>query len=199
MTRPLRIAIADDEPFMQEYLRETLTLMGHEVVAVVGRGRELVEQCRAGQPDLVITDIKMPDLDGLDAAAELYGIRPVPIIVVSAFHDPELIARAESRHVLAYLVKPIKQDDLEPAIAIAVRRFEEFQAMRHEAENLRQALEDRKTIERAKGILMKRTGLDEPAAFRRLQKVASEKSRKLVEIAEMILVSEEACQLPDNR
>ena len=97
---------------------------------------------------------------------------------------------------MGYLVKPIKQTDLDPAIALAMRRFEQFQALRREAADLRQALEDRKVIERAKGILMRRSHLDEQESFRRMQKLASEKSRKLVDIAQMILIAEEAAQMP---
>ena len=159
-------------------------------------GRELVEQCRATHPDLVITDIKMPDMDGIDAAAQIYREAAVPVILVSAYHDAEFIRRAEADHILAYLVKPIKQADLEPAIAIAMRRFEQFQALRKEAADLKQALEDRKIIEKAKGILMKKAGLDEHDAFRRLQKLASDKNRKLVEIAQIILTAEEAFEPP---
>ena len=145
-------------------------------------------------PDLVITDIKMPDMDGIDAAVQIYQDRPVPVILVSAYHDPELIARAESDHILGYLVKPIEQADLEPVIALAMRRFEQFQALHRETADLRQALEDRKVIERAKGVIMKRGSLDEHEAFRRLQKLASEESRKLIEIAHMILLAEKAVQ-----
>ena len=104
-------------------------MLGHQVVAVAKDGRELVEQCRTAHPDLVITDIKMPDMDGIDAATQIYRNGPIPVILVSAYHDPEFIRRAEADHILAYLVKPIKQADLEPAIAIAMRRFEQFQAL----------------------------------------------------------------------
>ena len=162
---------------MQDYFRRSCPVLGHEVVAVARTGRELVEQCRATHPDLVITDIKMPDMDGIDAAAQIYRDGPIPVILVSAYHDAEFIGRAEADHILAYLVKPIKQADLEPAIAIAMRRFEQFQALRKEAADLKQALEDRKIIERAKGILMKKPDLDEHDAFRRLQKLASDKNR----------------------
>jgi response regulator NasT len=196
MSRSLRIAVADDEPRMRDYFQRILPRLGHEVVAAARTGRELVEQCRALNPDLVITDINMPELDGIDAANEIYREQPVPVILVSAYHDPELIKRAEADHILAYLIKPIKQADLEPAIAIAIRRFEQFQALRQETSDLRQALEDRKVIERAKGILMKKAGLDEQAAFRRLQKLASDRNRKLIEIAHMILTAEEALQEP---
>jgi AmiR/NasT family two-component response regulator len=192
MTRPLRIAVADDEPDMQEYFRTILPGLGHEVVAVAGDGVELVAACRAHKPDLVITDIKMPDMDGIEAATRIYRDGPVPVILVSAHHDAEFIRRAEADHILAYLVKPIKQADLEPAIALAVRRFEQFQALRKEASDLKQALEDRKAIEKAKGLLMKKAGLDEADAFRRLQRLASDRNKKLVEIAQMILTAEEA-------
>ena len=138
----------------------------------------------------------MPDMDGIDAAAQIYRNAPVPVILVSAYHDPEFIRRAEADHILAYLVKPIKQADLEPAIGIAMRRFEQFQALRKETSDLKQALEDRKVIEKAKGILMKKAGLDEHDAFRRLQKLASDKNRKLIEIAQMILTAEEALEPP---
>jgi two-component system, response regulator PdtaR len=194
MNPSLRIAVADDELDMRDYFKKSLSRLGHQVVAVAQNGRELVEQCKAQHPDLVITDIKMPDMDGIDAAVQIYRDRPVPVIIVSAYHDPELIARAESDHILGYLVKPIEQADLEPVIVLAMRRFEQFQALRQEAADLRQALEDRKVIERAKGILMKRGSLDEQEAFRRLQKLASEESRKLIDIAHMILLAEKAVQ-----
>jgi response regulator NasT len=192
MSQALRIAVADDEPDMREYFQKILPRLGHEVVCAVENGRELVEQCRQLRPDLVISDIKMPDMDGIDAAEELARERPLPVILVSAYHDPELIARAEGDHVLGYLVKPIKQADLEPVIALTMRRFEQIQILQQEAADLRQALEDRKVIERAKGILMKKTGLDEQAAFRRLQKLASERNLKLIAVAHSIVLAEEA-------
>ncbi len=191
MNRSIRIAIAEDEPLMRNYLDETLTLLGYRVLCKVGTGRELVEACKEHHPDLVITDICMPDMDGLDAAQEVYDREPVPVIVISGYHDPEVIARAEKKHILAYLVKPIKQEDLEPAITIAMTRFQEFRELRQETDNLRQALEDRKLIERAKGVIMKQRKIDEAEAFRRLQKIARDKNRKLVEIAQMILAVEE--------
>jgi two-component system, response regulator PdtaR len=123
---------------------------------------------------------------------QIYQEKPIPVILVSAFNDAALIERAESDHIMGYLVKPIKQADLGPTIAIAVRRFEQFKLLRQEAADLRQALADRKVIEKAKGILMKKTGLDETEAFRRMQKLASDKNHKLVEIATMILTADEA-------
>jgi response regulator NasT len=192
MTFQLRIAVADDEPDMQEYFEKILPRLGHRVVSVAENGRQLVEHCRSQLPDLVITDIKMPDMDGIEAAEEIFHSRAVPVILVSAHHDAHLIGRAESNHILAYLVKPIKQADLEPAIAIAVKRFQQFQTVHQEAADLRQALEDRKVIERAKGILMRRASLDESAAFRRLQRLASERNQKLIQIAASIVTADEA-------
>jgi response regulator NasT len=198
MNRHLRIVVADDELDMRDYLQTILPCFGHTVVAVAETGRELVEKCRESRPDLVITDIKMPDMDGIDAARQIYADNPIPVILVSAYHDDELVNRAEEDHILAFLVKPIKQADLEPAIAIATRRFEQFQTLRREAADLRQALQDRKIIEKAKGLLMKRAGMDEHEAFRRLQKMASERNRKLADIANMIITADEAFQPFEN-
>jgi response regulator NasT len=194
MSEALRIVIADDEPDMREYYQMILPRLGHQVVGVAQNGRELIEHTLTLKPDLVMTDIKMPDMDGIDAAISIYQQSPVPVILISAYHDPELIKRAEGDHIMAYLIKPIKQADLEPAIHLAMRRFEQFQALSQEAADLRQALEDRKVIERAKGLMMKKAGLDETSAFRRLQKLASEKNFKLVELARMIVTADEAFQ-----
>ena len=196
--RPLRIAVADDERDMRQFLQELLPPLGHEVVAVAETGRQLAEQCRHLRPDLIITDIKMPDMDGIDAALEINRDRPVPVVLVSAHHDAELLVRAGADHIMAYLVKPVKPADLKTAIAMAMMRFEQFQRVRQEAADLRQALEDRKLIERAKGVLMKRARLEEAEAFRRLQKLASDRNKKLVEVAHMILTAEEAFQPPNN-
>ena len=128
MTAALSIAVADDEPRMRDYYCSTLPLLGHRVVVVAQDGREMVERCRNTRPDLIITDIKMPDMDGIDAVREICGVEPIPIILVSAYHDVDLLDRAGREHILAYLVKPIKQADLEAAISVAMQRFEEFQA-----------------------------------------------------------------------
>jgi len=187
----LRIAFAEDEPDMWMYLSRTLPLIGHEVVCAAKDGKELVEGCRTSKPDLLITDVRMPELDGIDAALQVFREKPLPIILLTAFTDAEQIQRAESSHVLAYLVKPIKESDLGPAIAMANRRFEQFLELQQEAADLKQALDDRKIIERAKGIMMKRAKVDEPEAFRRLQKLATSKRQKLVDVAKLILSVEE--------
>ena len=182
---------------MRDYYQKILPRLGHQLVAVAQTGRELIESCRTVRPDLVITDIKMPDMDGIDAATEICRVEPIPFILVSAYHHPKLFERAKGDHILAYLVKPTKQADLEAAIAIAVQRFEQFQTLRQEAADHRQALADRKVIERAKGLLMKKVGLDEEQAFLRLQKLARDRNQKLAEVALMIMGAEAAFQPPN--
>ena len=127
MTASLRIAVADDEPDIRDYFNKCLPRMGHQVVGMAQNGRELVEKCRAALPDLVITDIKMPDMDGISAAVQIYQERPVPVILVSAYHDEASNDRADAGHILGYLVKPIQQADLEPAIDLAMCRFGQLQ------------------------------------------------------------------------
>ncbi|TMQ33929.1 MAG: response regulator, partial [Planctomycetota bacterium] len=191
MSRSLRIAVADDEPVMCEYLEKTLPLLGHKVVAVATSGRELIDLCAKSEPELIITDIKMPDMDGIEAAGIVVQNRPVPVILVSAYHDPKLIERAGAEYVQAFLVKPIKQADLETSIGVALQRYEQFRALYREAQDLRQALADRKVIERAKGIVMNRTGQPEQAVFQRMQKLASSRNMKMVDLAQMVLTVEE--------
>ncbi len=192
MTEPLRIAVADDEPLMRRWYENTLTKLGHQVVVSASDGEEVVQQCRRERPDLLISDIKMPNMDGLAAAEKIREDVPIPIILVSAHHDPEFVDRALQSHVLAYLVKPIKQPDLETAITLVMRRFQEFRVLQQQADSLTKTLEDRKLIERAKGILMQRVGLDEPAAFKRLQKISQDKNQKLVDAARTIIDAEQA-------
>jgi two-component system, response regulator PdtaR len=192
--RPLRIAVADDERDMRQFFEELLPRLGHEVVVVAGNGQELVERCRSTRPDLVITDIKMPDLDGIDAAAAVNREQLVPVILVTGHHDTQLVARAGAEHIMAYLIKPVKPVELEATIPLAMVRFDHFLVLRAEAASLRQALEDRKLVERAKGVLMKRLRLDEPEAFRRLRRLASDKNRKVAELAKTILAADEIFQ-----
>lgn len=199
MSESLRIAVADDEADMRDWFERMLPTLGHQVVSVAENGRELVEHCRELKPDLVITDIKMPDMDGIDAAQAICAERPLPIILVSAYHDSELVQRAEADHVLAYLVKPIGKAALGPAIGLAMRRFTELAELRKEAADLRQALADRRIIEQAKGVLMKVVDIDERTAFRRLQELASDKNQKLIEAAQAVLALEKALRPPNSK
>src|SRR5262249_43566304 len=194
MIRSLRIAVADDEADMREFYESMLMRLGHHVVVTAASGNELVQGCREAHPDLVITDIRMPGGDGIDAAERICYAEPVPIILVTAYQDSEILDRIQSEYFMAYLIKPIEQSDLAPAIALAMRRFEQFRELRKEAANLRQALQDRKMIERAKGILMKVAGIDEQEAYMRLRKTANDKNRKLVDVAEMIVTADEAAR-----
>jgi response regulator NasT len=190
MSKHLRIAVAEDERDTREYLQDLLQRLGHQVVTA-SNGRQLIEQCRVLQPDLVITDIKMPDLDGIDAAVQANADWQVPAILVSGYHDADLLERAGADHIMAYLIKPVSQADLEVAIALATRRFEQYRAARQEASDLRQALQDRKVIERGKGIVMRRLGVGEDEAYRRLRKVASDHNLKLVQVAQNVLKADE--------
>jgi response regulator NasT len=192
----LNIAVADDEPRMREFYSEALTRMGHKVVLAASNGAELIDGCKANRPDLILTDVKMPETDGIDAAVAIGKAGSIPIILVSAYHDDELLSRAKAGQIFGFLVKPIKNDDLKAAIAIAMQRFEQFQGLRNEAGELRQALDDRKYIERAKGVLMKKAGLDEEEAFKRLRKIARDGNQKLIEVARMILKAEAAFEPP---
>lgn len=191
MTKPLKIAVADDERDVREYLQEMLPRLGHQVVVTVGTGRELAERCQAAAPDLIITDIKMPELDGIDAAINANRMRPVPVILISAHHDAELLTRLGADHIMGYLIKPITEAELRTAIALAMTRFAHFQTLRQEAADLRQALEDRKVIEKSKGVVMKRLRVDEEEAFRRMRKLASDHNLKLVEVGRRIIGAEE--------
>lgn len=187
MSQALRISVADDEPDMRDFLVRMLPRYGYEVVSAAGTGKQLIEHCQQFTPDLVITDIKMPELDGIEASNIIYQARPIPIILVSAYHDQALVQRAQADHVIGYLVKPITVADLQPAIALAVRRFSELQSLRRECSDLKGALAHRKLIEQAKGILMKSAGIDESEAFRRLQELAHRHDVKLVDAANEVI------------
>ena len=142
MSTTLRISVADDESDMREYYQRMLTHLGHRVVSCSTNGRELVDECLRQMPDLVITDIKMPELDGLHAAEEIGQQYPVPVILVSAYHSPEMVERANAACVQAYLTKPIKLTDLAPAIDLARRRFDRQRDIRLEEAELQQARQD---------------------------------------------------------
>lgn len=199
MASGLRIAVADDEPLIRRFFEDVLPDMGHTVVAAAENGQRLVAVCHETQPDLVITDIKMPGMDGIDAAIEIMRERPVPVLLVSAFHDDDLSARAEASQVMGYLVKPVERAQLEPAIRLAHSRFGKIDSLERETVRLRQALEDRKLIEKAKGILMRTANLAEDAAMRKLQKMASDTNRKLIVVAQMIVDAAPTLDLLNER
>ncbi len=185
----LRILIADDEAIRLMTLRTQLRALGFEVVAEATTGRQAVELASRCEPDLAILDIKMPELDGIAAAREITAHRPMPVILLTAYSEPELVERATEAGVFAYLVKPVSEEDLLPTILLARARFEEFRLLQQEVADLREALEARKVIERAKGILMKRLGISEAEAFRRMQVQSQKENKKLVEIARAIVTA----------
>jgi AmiR/NasT family two-component response regulator len=188
----VRILIAEDETIIRLDLRKLLEEAGHEVCAEARDGAEAVELVQAHEPDLAILDVKMPRLDGIDAAKRILEERPIPIVMLTAYGQDELVARAVEAGVFGYLVKPFRESDLLPAIATARARHEELSALREEADSLADALAARKAIERAKGILMEKDGLSEQEAFERLRKASQVSGKPLKVVAEALIASFEA-------
>ena len=189
MTGALRILIAEDETIIRLDLRELLEQAGFEVVAEARDGEEAVELARSAAPDLALLDVKMPRVDGIEAARRILGERAIPIVMVTAYGEEELVARAVEAGVFGYLVKPFRESDLLPAIATARARHEELVALREEADSLAEALAARKAIERAKGLLMEREGLTENEAFERLRKASQISGRPLKVVAEALIAT----------
>jgi len=188
-TRTIRILVAEDETIIRLDLVELLRRAGLDVVAEARDGEEAVALARAHRPDLAIMDVKMPHLDGIDAARTILEERPIPIVMLTAYGQDELVARAVEAGVFGYLVKPFRESDLIPAIHTARARHEELAALREEADSLAEALEARKAIERAKGLLMVKEGLTEPEAFARLRKASQLSGRPLKIVAEAVVAT----------
>lgn len=188
--KALRIIIADDESLHSMSLREQLEKMGHRVVGEANDGKAALDLIHDLKPDLAILDIKMPEMDGIDAAKAVMTEQPIPIILLTAFSERNLAERAAEAHVASYLIKPVSDQDLMPAIALATSRFNEFQTLNKEVSDLREALETRKLVERAKGILMRRLNLSEEEAFRRLQRRSQNENKKMSEIANAIITAD---------
>ncbi len=186
----LRVLIADDESIRLLSLRAQLQALGHRVIAEASNGQEAVVLARALEPDLAIMDIKMPTMDGIEAAERITQDRPIPIILLTAYSEAQLVERAAQANIAAYLMKPVAAEDLLPAITLALTRFRQFQALRQEVDDLREALEARKLIERAKGILMRRLDLTEDEAFRRLQRQSQDTNRRLADVAQAIVTAD---------
>jgi|SRR5688572_16854943 len=197
-TGTLQIAIADDDQDVREFLERFVPVIGHAVHSVAANGRELVEHCRRAPPDLILADVKMPDMSGLEAVEAIARFATVPTILLTGHAVPAWLEKAKELGVMAYLVKPVTEHDLAPAIALARRHFEEMQALRKESAELKQALEDRKIIERAKGAVTRRVGVNENEAYRRMRKVASNANRKIVDVAREILAAEETFHLMET-
>ena len=188
----MRILVAEDETIIRLDLCELLAGAGHEIVAEARDGEEAVALAREHAPDLAIMDVKMPRLDGIEAARRILDERPIPIVMLTAYGHQELVARAVDAGVFGYLVKPFREQDVVPAIATARARHEELVAVREEADSLGEALAARKVIERAKGILMEKDGLAEADAFARLRRASQASGRPLRVIAEAVIATFEA-------
>lgn len=187
----IRVVIADDESVITMDLREMLTNLGYLVVGEAGDGRSAVNLARELRPDLVLMDIKMPDLDGIEAARILTEERIAPTVLLTAFSQRELVDRAKEAGVVGYLVKPIQEADLAPAIEVALSRFAEFRELEKEVDDLQDQLETRKLVDRAKGILMDTQGLSEADAFRRIQKMSMNTRKSMKEIAQAVILTHE--------
>jgi len=189
MSDSLRVLIADDEALHNLALTSQLETLGHQVVATASNGREAVELARQTRPDIAFLDIRMPGMTGPEAAHEIAAERPIPLVILSAYSDARTVDEAVRAPVFHYLVKPVDPDDLAPAIAVARARFDEWLDARRQRDMLEMRLEERKIIERAKGLLMDSRGLSEREAYRFLQKTSQDKNTAMVELARKILLA----------
>lgn len=189
MAESLRILIADDEALHNLALTSQLETLGHQVVATATNGREAVDLARDTKPDLAFLDIRMPTMTGPEAAHQISAERPIPIIILSAYSDGRTVEEATRSPVFHYLVKPVDPDDLGPAIAVARARFDDWIDAKRQRDQLEVKLEERKIIERAKGLLMDTRGLSEREAYRFLQKTSQDKNTPMVELAKKILLA----------
>src|SRR5437762_13000750 len=185
----MRILVAEDETIIRLDLVEMLARAGLEVCAEARDGEEAIALAREHEPDLAIMDVKMPRLDGIEAARRILDERPIPIVMLTAYGQDELVSRAVEAGVFGYLVKPFREADLLPAIRTARARYEELTALREEAESLGEALAARKSIERAKGLLMEREGLTEQEAFERLRRASQVSGRPLRVVADAVIAT----------
>lgn len=182
-----RVLVAEDEALIRLDLVEMLREEGYEVVGEAGDGEEAVKLAGELRPDLVILDVKMPKLDGIEAAAKITGDRIAPVVILTAFSQRDLVERAREAGTMAYLVKPFAKRDLVPAIELAVSRFSELQALEAEVAGLTDRLETRKLIDRAKGLLMTHQNLSEPDAFRWIQRTAMDRRTTMKAVAEAVI------------
>lgn len=187
MSTPTRVVIAEDEAIIRLDLKELLQEEGYEVVGETGRGDEAVELVRELRPDLAILDIKMPGMDGLTAARHIADDRLAAVLILTAFSQRELIEQARNAGALAYLVKPFQKSDLIPAIEVALGRFGELVALEQEVGNLTERLEARKTVDRAKGLLMDEHGMTEQEAWRFIQSQAMSQRVKIHDVAAKVV------------
>ncbi len=182
-----RVLIAEDEALIRLDLKEMLQEEGYDVVGEAGDGETAVKLAEELRPDLVILDVKMPVLDGISAAERIATDRIAPVLMLTAFSQRELVERAREAGAMAYLVKPFTKSDLVPAIEMAASRYDEIVQLEHEVADLEDRLESRKLVDRAKGILQTKFGMDEPDAFRWIQKAAMDKRTSMREVARVVI------------
>ena len=185
----LRVLIAEDEALTRTILRARLEKLGHQVVAEAENGAQAVEAATTAKPDVIIMDIRMPEMDGIEAARRIVEHNPCAILFLTAFSEDTLVEKAGETGALAYLMKPFRKEDLAPALEIAVKRFRQIQTQQTEIDSLKDSLETRKLIDRAKGILMDRQGLTEDQAFKKIHFEARNKNQKMREIAQSIITA----------
>ncbi|MFW5950543.1 MAG: ANTAR domain-containing response regulator [Gemmatimonadota bacterium] len=189
MAEALRFLIADDEALHNLALTSQLEALGHEVVATASNGQEAVELAREKKPDMAVLDIRMPTMTGPEAAHKINEERPIPMLILSAYSDRRTVEEATRSPVFHYLVKPVDPDDLAPAIAVAQARFREWMEARKQREVAELKLEERKILDRAKGILMETRKMTEREAYRFLQKTSQDRNTPMIELAKKILLA----------
>ncbi len=187
-----RVIIADDESVIRTDLREMLTSLGYLVVGDVGDGQSAVNLARELKPDVVIMDIKMPNMDGIEAARLLTQEKIAPVLLLTAYSQRDLVDRAKEAGVVGYLVKPFREQEIVPAVDIALARFQEFRELEKQVGDLKETLETHKVVDRAKGVLMDTQHLTEAEAFRKIQKMSMNTRKPMKEIAEAIILAQEA-------
>ena len=193
----IRVLIAEDEALIRLDLKEMLEEEGFEVVGEAGDGEAAVSLVEEHRPDLVVMDVKMPRLDGISAAERIAAARLAPVVMLTAFSQRELVERAREAGAMAYVVKPFDKADLLPAVEMAMSRFDELVALEREVVDLRDRLETRKLVDRAKGILQARYGLDEAAAYRWVQRTSMDRRMTMRQVAELVVTDEAAGGAPE--
>jgi len=183
------LAIIDDSASERLVLKGLIETGGFRVIAEGGNGLEAVNICREKSPDLVIMDVKMPIRDGIEAAAEINRQYQIPVVLLTARDDEETVRRAASAGVMAYLVKPVRLEELIPAVELAISKSIEFKTLKKENEDLKKALQGRKVIEKAKGLLMEKKKISEEEAFSRIRRISMDKRKSMTEIAEVIILA----------
>lgn len=189
MMKKLKILLADDEAILRLDLREMLTDAGHEIVGEAANGEEAVRLARDLRPEFIIMDVKMPVMDGLTAAKIISNEDIAPVLLLTAYSQQDIVEKASDAGVIAYLVKPVREEQLFPAMEIAEKRFQEMQSLNAELQQLKDSLETRKLLDRAKGILMAAHGMTEQEAYRKMQQFSMAKRITLKALAESIIAA----------